>query len=301
GHAGLNGLGMPDFRNRDSIFDVFGDLFSEFFGGGRRQRGPQPGDDLGYHLEIDLVEAAKGCKKTITFSRKEICTDCAGSGCKKGTSPAQCRHCRGQGVVLTSQGFFRVQQTCRGCGGSGYIITDPCAACVGRGRVAVKRTLEINVPAGAFTGLRFALRGEGEAGAAGAPRGDLICEVEVHDHPLFRRDGDHLICQVPITFSQAALGAEIDVPTLDGPMKHKLKRGIQTGDVVRIGGKGLPNLRTGRSGELLVVVVVETPKNLTKRQEEIFRELAEIDQKHVSPERKSFFEKLKALFTNKEE
>lgn len=300
GHAGLNGLGMPDFGSRDSIFDMFGDLFSDFFGG-RRQRGPQPGDDLGYRLEIDLFEAAKGCKKTLSFPRKETCPECSGSGCKKGTRTAQCRHCRGQGFVMMRQGFFSIQQTCRGCGGTGVVITDPCSHCQGRGRVSAKRTLEVTVPAGAYTGFRFACRGEGEAGQPGAPRGDLIIEVQVREHELFRREGDHLICQVPVTFSQAALGAEIEVPTLDGPVKHTITRGIQSGEVLRIPGKGMPSLRTGRPGDLLVVVNVETPKNLTKRQEELFRELAELDKKHVSPERKSFFEKLKGLFTSPSE
>ncbi len=301
GHAGLNGLGLPDFANRDSIFDIFGDILGEFFGGGRRGRGPQPGADLRFRLEIDLVEAAKGCKKTIHFPRKEACGDCSGSGCKRGTKPAQCRQCRGQGVVYANQGFFRMQQTCRGCGGSGVIITDPCPTCHGQGRVNVKRTLEIPVPAGAFQGLRYSVQGEGEAGAPGGQRGDLIIEIHVRDHHLLQRQGDHLVCEVPVTFSQAALGAEIDVPTIDGSIKHTLPCGVQTGAVLSIPGQGMPNLRSRRRGDLLVVVKVETPQNLTKRQEELFRELAEIDKKHVSPDRKSFFENLKGLFAGKKE
>jgi len=152
------------------------------------------------------------------------------------------------------------------------------------------------VPKGAFTGFRFAVRGEGEAGSPGAPRGDLIVEIHVAEHELFRREGDHLICQVPIAFSQAALGAEVEIPTLDGPLHHAVPRGVQAGDVLRIPGKGMPNARTGRPGDLHVIVIVETPKTLTKRQEELFRELAEIEQKHVSPQRKSFFEKIKTFF-----
>jgi molecular chaperone DnaJ len=200
-------------------------------------------------------------------------------------------------VVLTNQGFFRIQQTCRGCGGRGVIITDPCPNCQGQGRVTIKRTLSVSLPAGSFTGLQLAVRGEGEAGAPGAPRGDLICQIHVREHPLFNREGDHLICQVPVTFSQAALGGDIEVPTLDGPITHKLKPGLQSGEAVRIPGKGMPNLRSQRKGDLHVVVMVETPRHLTKRQEELFRELAEIDQKHVSPQRKGFLEKLKSLFT----
>jgi molecular chaperone DnaJ len=200
-------------------------------------------------------------------------------------------------VVLTNQGFFRMQQTCRGCGGRGVIITDPCPNCHGQGRVTIKRTLPITVPPGSFTGLQLAVRGEGEAGAPGAPRGDLICQLHVREHPLFKRENDHLICQVPITFSQAALGGPIEVPTLDGPLTHHLKAGLQSGEAVRIAGKGMPNLRNQRKGDLLVVVMVETPRTLNKRQQELFRELAEIDQKHVSPQRKSFFDKLKSLFS----
>ena len=199
-----------------------------------------------------------------------------------------------------SQGFFRVQQTCRGCGGRGQIITDPCGQCRGKGHVTVRRTLEINVPAGAFSGLQLALRGEGEAGQPGAPRGDLIIRVHVKEHSLFQRDGDHLICQVPISFSQAALGGDVEVPTLDGPIDHTFRAGVQSGDVIRVPGHGLPNLRGGRKGDLLVAILVETPKSLTKRQQELFRELAEIDKKQVTPQRKSFFEKIRTLFGSAE-
>jgi molecular chaperone DnaJ len=296
GHAGLNGMGLPHFDSTESILDIFGDIFGDFFGGGRRRRGPQPGNDLVYNLEVELLDVHKGVKKAINIPREEICPDCGGSGAKKGSKPATCRHCNGHGVVVMSQGFFRVQQTCRGCGGRGQIITDPCGECRGKGHVTVRRTLEINVPAGAFTGLQLALRGEGEAGQPGAPRGDLIIRVHVKDHTLFQRDGDHLICQVPLSFSQAALGGDVEVPTLTGPVSHTFKAGAQSGDVVRVPGHGLPNLRSGRKGDLLVAVLVETPKTLTKRQQELFRELAEIEQKHVTPQRKSFFEKIRNLF-----
>lgn len=301
GHAGLEGMGLPDFGNGQSIFDVFGDLLGGLFGGRQRSRGPSAGEDLGLRLAIDLLEAAKGCKKSISFPRKETCRECGGAGCRKGTQPSQCRQCRGHGVVLMNQGFFRVQQTCRGCGGSGAIVTDPCTACLGKGRLQVKRSLDIDIPAGAFHGMQFAVRGEGEAGDAGAPRGDLIIGVEVRDHEMFRRDGDHLICQVPITFSQAALGGDIEIPTLEGPVVHRIKAGSQPGEVLRVHGKGMPNLRSRRTGDLLVVLTVETPRSLTKRQEELFRELAEIDLKQVSPERKGFFEKLKGLFKGPQE
>ncbi|MBM4067783.1 MAG: molecular chaperone DnaJ [Planctomycetes bacterium] len=299
GHAGLNGMGMPDFNSSQSIFDMFGDLLGGIFGGGR-QRGPRPGQDLGYELEINLLEAARGCKKSINIAREENCSECGGQGCRRGTRPAKCRQCDGHGAVLVSQGFFRIQQTCRACGGSGAIITDPCTSCNGRGRVSARRSIEVTIPAGAYNGLQFVMRGEGEAGAPGAARGDLICQIRVREHDFFKRDGDHLICQVPVTFSQAALGGDIQVPTLDGPITHTLRAGMQSGEYVRIQGKGMPNLRSQRKGDLVVVIAVETPRSLTKRQEELFRELAEIDHKQVSPQRKSFFAKLKGLFTTEE-
>ncbi|MGE0529609.1 MAG: molecular chaperone DnaJ, partial [Bdellovibrionales bacterium] len=298
GHAGLEGMGMPDFTNTESIFDVFGDLLGDLFGG--RRRGPRPGRDLIYAIEIDLLEAAKGIKKTITIQREENCEECGGTGNSKGSPLATCPACKGDGVIIMSQGFFRVQQSCRNCGGRGRIIKDPCKGCRGRGRISVPRTLEVGIPPGAFSGLQIAARGEGEAGQPGAPRGDLICEIRVREHSLFQRDGDNLICHVPITFSLAALGGMIEVPTLVGPMEHPLKPGLQSGDVIRIRGKGMPNLRTHGKGDLLVVIVVETPKNLTKRQEEIFRELAELDKSHVSSQRKSFFDKVKEFFVGVE-
>ncbi|MFL5243922.1 MAG: molecular chaperone DnaJ [Gemmataceae bacterium] len=298
GHAGLNGLGGPNFNDAGSIFDLFGDIFGDFFGQQRGGRsGPQGGRDLQVSLEIDLIEAARGTRKSITIPREENCPDCAGQGYRKGTKPANCRRCGGQGVVLINQGFFRMQQTCSGCGGRGIIITDPCPTCHGGGRIEARRTLEIDVPPGVDTGTRIRISGEGEAGSPRAPRGDLYCLLRVREHPFFQRDGNHLVCQVPITFSQAALGGEIDVPTLDGAIKHAIKRGMQSGEVVRIAGRGMPNVRGGRTGDLLVQVVVETPRNLTKRQEELLRELAELDKSHVSAQRKSFLEKLRDFFT----
>jgi molecular chaperone DnaJ len=300
GHAGLEGLSMPDFGDA-SFFDMVGDLLGGFFGGGhRRHHGPQPGEDLLYALELDLREAYTGCTKTITIPREEVCGDCAGSGARKGSSPVKCRQCDGRGAVLRSQGFFRIQQTCPGCGGRGFVIPELCPACRGQGHVTVRRTLEVHIPAGVDNGRRqlAPLRGEGGAGEPGAPRGDLYFEVHVREHALFKREGDHLIVpEVPITFSQAALGGKVQVPSLDGPIEFDLNRGVQSGDIFRIPGKGMPNLRGGRRGDLLFRAVVETPTQLTRRQEELLRELAEIDQKSVSAKRKTFFEKLRGLFT----
>jgi molecular chaperone DnaJ len=298
GHAGLEGLGGgPNFQDARSVFDLFGNLFGDMMGGGMGRNGPQHGRDLQYNLDIDLAEAYRGVHKTFTIPREELCAECGGSGAKRGTKPAVCRRCNGQGAVIQRQGFFQVQRTCPGCGGRGEVITDPCPQCHGHGRQTVRRTLEVPIPPGVDTGMRVRLTGEGEAGDPGAGRGDLFVAVRVREHQLFQRDGQHLVCHVPVTFSQAALGAEIDVPTLDGKIKHPLPRGIQSGEVVRIAGKGMPHVRGGKRGDLLVQVLLETPRHLTKRQEELFRELAEIDQKHVSPERKGFLDKLKEFFT----
>jgi len=299
GHAGLDALNVPHFNDAQSVFDLFGDLFGDFFGQ-RRRPGPQRGRDRKVEIELELAEAARGVTRSITVSREELCSDCSGSGCRRGTRSTPCRQCNGQGAVLQSHGFFRVQQTCRACGGTGAIIPDPCPACGGNGRVMAKRTLEVTIPAGVDTGTAIRLTGEGEAGDPGGPRGDLYCVVRVREHQLFQRDGPHLLCQVPITFSQAALGGEIEVPTLDGPLSYTLKRGTQSGDVLRIPGRGLPVFRAGRTGDLLVQVVLETPRHLTKRQEELFRELAELDNKHVSPQRRGFMEKLREFFAGQE-
>jgi molecular chaperone DnaJ len=296
GHAGLEGLNAPHFSNAQSVFDMFGDLFGDLFGE-RRQYGPQQGRDLQVAVEVDLAEAARGTSKSITIPREELCAECSGSGSRRGTQPVTCRRCGGRGVVVQSQGFFRMQQTCRGCGGRGVVITDPCPTCHGNGRVVARRSLEIAIPPGVDNGTRIRLSAEGEAGDPGAMRGDLYCVIRVKEHALFHRDGPNLICQVPVTFSQAALGADLEIPTLDGAVRHALKRGIQSGEVVRLAGRGMPSLRGGRPGDLLVQVIVETPRQLTKRQEELLRELAELDHKHVSPQRKSFLEKVKEFFT----
>ena len=295
GYDGVNGTASQGVHDPRSVFEsFFGGIFGDLFGG---QGGPHAGRDLQVGLEIDLVEAAHGTSKTVTIPREENCPECSGQGFRRGTQPTICRRCRGQGVVIVSQGFFRLQQACPNCGGRGAVITDPCPQCRGEGRIQVRRTIEVHIRPGVDSGDRMRLPGEGEAGAPGGPRGDLYCLIRVREHSLFRREGPHLICQVPITISQAALGGEIQVPTLEGPITHSLKHGVQSHEVVRITGLGLPNLRGGgRRGDLLVQVVVETPRSLTKRQEELFRELAEIDQKHVSPQRKSFREKLKEFF-----
>jgi molecular chaperone DnaJ len=302
GHEGLRQAGMPDI-DLGSLFQNLGglgDILGSFFGGG--QRGPQGGNHLGFELEISLDEAYRGCKKTVDIPRNELCPECNGSGAKRGSKPAKCRQCGGRGATEVRMGPFQMRTPCNACGGEGMVITDPCARCRGRGRVRVTRKLELPIPAGIDHGQRITLRGEGEAGEPGGPSGHLICEVHVREHDTFRRKGDDLICQVPITFSQAALGApEVQVPSLDGPLTHAIPGGVQSGAKIRIAGKGMPILGAGgRRGDLHMIVVVDTPSNLSERQMELFRELAELDHKNVSPQRKSFFEKLRELFTGAE-
>jgi molecular chaperone DnaJ len=298
GHAGLEAEGVPDFSARSAV-DILNDFLGGFFGG---PRGPRQGRDLRAALEVDLVEAARGARKEVTVARHEVCGHCRGSGARPGTRPAPCRRCNGHGVLLQGHGFFRMQQTCNGCGGRGVVLTDPCPHCRGDGIVRAQRTLTVDVPAGVDDGISLVLQGEGEAGDPGARAGDLYCVIRVRQHPLFAREGMDLHCEVPITFSQAALGGPVEVPTLEGKLTtYHLKRGTQSGEETRIPGLGLPHLRRdgrndGRKGDLVVHVRVVTPRHLTPRQEELLRELAQLDQKHVSPERKSFLDKVRAFF-----
>ena len=297
GFAGLEGAGLPHFANADAVMDIFGDILGDLFGG-RRRRGPRPGRDLQIGIEIDLLEAARGVQKEIKVPRTESCSDCRGSGAKPGTRPSACRRCGGHGVVIQGQGFFRIQQTCSACGGRGAVITDPCHACHGRGTVEIERKVAVNIPPGVDNDMSVRLAGEGEAGEPGAPPGDLYCVLRVRKHPLFVRHGQDLHCEVPVTISQAALGRPIEVPALDGQfLTHTLKRGTQSGEEVRISGKGMPHLRGGRSGDLVVHVRMVTPRRLTKRQEELFHELEEIDGTEIPPERKSFLDRIREFFT----
>lgn len=301
GHAGLDGSGGgPQFHDLGSIFDLFGDIFGMEFGG-RGRRGGHGGVDLQVQLEIDLLEAARGAKRSLEFERAEVCGECQGTRLKRGSRPVKCSRCQGRGVLLQRQGFFQMQVGCPACGGMGEIVTDPCATCRGQGKVAAKRRLEVNIPPGVDSGSRIRLSGEGEAGDRGGPRGDLYCLIRVKAHPLFQREGAHLLCEVPITFSQAALGAEIEVPTLEGKQTLAIHKGVRFGEVMKLRGQGMPDLRGGRRGDLHVRLVIETPRKLTKRQEELYRELADLDHKHVSPERKSFLDRLYGWFTAADE
>jgi molecular chaperone DnaJ len=303
GHAGLEGMNVPHFHDAQEVFSMFGDILGELFGQGGRFRG-HGGRDIQVAVELDLVEAYRGTRKTLHITRAEHCSDCSGSGSKPGSQPKVCRRCRGQGILLQRMPFLPIQQQvyCPDCEGRGSVITDPCQACRGQGRVNVPRSLDIAIPPGVDTGTRMRIGGEGEAGEPGGPAGDLTCVLRVREHSLFRREGAHLICQVPITFSQAALGGDIELPSLDGAIPHKLKRGIQSGDLLRLSGRGMPTFLHGgrpggRPGDLVVQLIVETPRQLSKRQEELFRELAELEQSDVSPQRKSFLDKVRDFFT----
>ena len=280
-------MGLGDTGGLGGLGDIFG--------------GRQGGRDRGVEVELDLLEAATGVTRVVEVDRAERCGECGGNGMKRGSKPTTCSRCRGRGVFVQQAGFIQMQTTCRSCGGRGQVISEPCAKCEGHGLVKVRRKLDVQVPAGVDTGVRIRLSGEGDAGETGAPRGDLYLIVKVRKHPLFQREGSHLFCEVPISFSQAALGSEIEVPTLQGREMLTLPRGTQHGDDFRLRGKGMPDVRGRGRGDLVVHVLVETPKKLTKRQEELFRELAEIEQKHVAPQRKSFLDQLKGWFVGEAE
>jgi molecular chaperone DnaJ len=300
GHAGLEGAGVHDFRNAEDIMSAFGDIFGGgLFGDlfGQRRRGPRPGQDLLYRLEIDLLEAARGASKSIEVTRQEYCGDCKGSGARKGTVATSCNYCGGHGQVVQSRGFFQVATTCPACGGEGVRVTDPCPGCRGTGRLTQVAKLQVEIPPGVESGMWLPLRGQGEPGDPGAPRGNLRVQFVVRKHPFFERNRNDLICQVPISFPQAALGAEVEVPTLDGPDHLNVPKGTQSGDILRIRGRGMPDMNGRGRGDELVEVVVETPRQLSPRQEELLRELADLEHEGVSPRRKSFFEKLRDYFT----
>ncbi|HUH37066.1 MAG TPA: molecular chaperone DnaJ, partial [Spongiibacteraceae bacterium] len=268
-------------------------------GGGRRRGGPQRGADLRYTLEIDLEQAVRGTTAKIKVPTLASCDTCDGSGAKKGSSPVTCTTCGGIGQVRMQQGFFSVQQTCPNCRGRGKQISDPCPACYGAGRVERTKTLSVKVPAGVDTGDRIRLSGEGEAGPEGGPAGDLYVQVAVREHAIFERDGKNLYCEVPISITDAALGGELEVPTLGGRVKLKIPAETQTGKLFRLRGQGVTPVRGGPAGDLLCRVAVETPVNLTKRQKELLRELQatlEEEGSQQSPRKRSWFEGVKSFF-----
>ena len=303
GHAGLEGSGgAPHFHDVGDIFEAFGDIFGDslfgnMFGGGRgRGRRAGRGADIRCDVTLDLTEAARDTEKTVQFRRHEVCSECGGSGARPGTRPQTCHYCGGQGRVVQSTGIFSIQTACPSCKGRGSVITDPCGACRGSGQVPKTVNREVTIPGGVDSGTRLRLQGEGEPGPQGGPPGDCYCFITVKEHPLFHRDGQHLICQVPIGYAQAALGTEIEVPTLDGPEDLKIPGGTQNGDVIKLRGRGMPSPRFRGRGDLVVQVFIEVPKKLTAEHKRILRELAVVENANVSPERKSFFSKVKDYF-----
>lgn len=307
GHAAFDGSmggggprggygGQGDFASAFS--DVFDDLFGDFMGGGRgggQQRATR-GSDLRYNLRISLEEAFSGLTKTINVPSSVACDTCGGTGAEGGSEPTTCPTCSGMGKVRAQQGFFTVERTCPTCSGTGQIIKNPCQACHGAGRVERERALSVNIPAGVETGTKIRLAGEGEAGMRGGPSGDLYIFIEVREHNLFKRNGVNLYCRVPVGVTAAALGGDIEVPTIDGGRSRvKIPAGSQTGRQMRLRGKGMPALRGGGRGDMMIELAVETPVNLTSRQKELLREFADLSEDN-NPESNSFFSKVKSFW-----
>jgi molecular chaperone DnaJ len=299
GVGAAGGAGFPDFGDLGNFTDVFNDLFGDLFGarpGGRRRGRGQRGADLRYNLEIDLRDVVSGTEAQVQIPKMRTCATCSGSGARPGTQPEPCARCRGVGQVVLQQGFFRISRPCDACGGAGEIVRERCPECRGAGRVEGMQTIKVKVPPGVDEGMRLRLVGEGEAGISGGPPGDLYVVVSVRPHPLFERQGVELHCQVPVSFVQAALGAEIEVPTLEGRVTVRIPEGTQTGRVLRLKGKGLPSLRSQSRGDQLIQIFVETPTKLTRRQREILEHFSEEGGVEVSPVTKSFLEKLRELW-----
>ncbi len=277
----------------EDIFSNFGDLFDSFFGfgpGTRRQRtGPVQGDDLQTHLRISFRDAVFGCKREVDVTRDITCEPCKGSGAEPGSSPEGCSNCGGRGQVLLSRGFFSIQTTCPRCHGSGRIIKNPCGKCHGRGRAEEKKKVSVEIPAGVDDGMQIRLAGEGDGGLRGGPPGDLYLRLAVDPDPRFRREGEHLHGVVEIGIVQAALGAEVQVETMDGPETVKVPRGIQPGDVVTLEGKGVPRLRKGGRGNLYLETRVVVPQRMSQRQEELLREFARESGENVRGPKKGFW------------
>ncbi len=295
GGGGFQGQG--DFASAFS--DVFDDLFGDIMGGRRGGGGGRRavrGSDLRYNLRISLEDAYAGMQKTIQVPTAVACDTCNGSGAEGGTEPTTCPTCSGMGKVRASQGFFTVEKTCPTCSGLGQIIQNPCKSCSGAGRVEKDRSLSVNIPAGVETGTRIRLAGEGEAGLRGGPSGDLYIFIEVAEHALFMRDGNVLFCRVPVSMTSAAMGGDIEVPTIDGGRSRvKIPAGSQSGRQMRLRGKGMPSLRGGTSGDMLIELAVETPVNLTSKQKELLREFEKLSEEN-NPESSGFLKKMKSFW-----
>ncbi|MBL8851366.1 MAG: molecular chaperone DnaJ [Planctomycetaceae bacterium] len=307
GHQGVKGAagrGGAQFQDVDEIFSVFGDLFEGFGFGGTRNRkrgGPQQGAHVQSAITIDLAAAATGVERDVTFKRKKTCQKCGGNGSEPGTTPETCNYCGGHGQVVQAQGFFRMQTTCPACRGAGQIVRHKCNTCFGSGLESEEVTLQVKVPAGIDNGMQLCIRGEGESGRQGGPRGDLYVDIRVKEHALFQREGTQLMCRIPITYTQAALGANIEVPLLRGSEPLDIPAGTQPGEVFRLRGKGMPDPRGGRAGDMHVEVQLVVPKKLDEEHEQALRKLAELEEADVHSHRKSWLEKLKDLITGDHE
>jgi molecular chaperone DnaJ len=291
--------------NVEDIFSMFGfeDLFGDFFGGGSRRSsgrraGPSRGYDLETTVELTLQDVVGGTEKTIEFKRQDNCSECYGSGSAKGSAPGRCPSCGGNGQVARGGGFFQMVSTCPQCRGTGQVITNPCKQCRGTGRTVKKRVVTIKIPRGVHEGQGIRVSNEGEPGRNSGPRGDLYCYVRIKRHEFLQRDGNDLVAIVPISFTQAALGATIDVPSLNGTRHLKIPAGTQFGSIFRIKRQGLPDIRTGRTGDELVQVTIETPAKLNSKQRELLEEFQESENGKVFPGTRSFIDKLKKYFAN---
>jgi molecular chaperone DnaJ len=281
GHQGLEGQGFSGFGGFEDIFSSFGDIFEDFFGFGRgrghsRSR-VQRGADLRYDMTLEFMDAAFGVETAIDLDKAEPCPECNGSGAEPGTQPQTCPQCGGAGQVGHSQGFFTVRTTCPQCRGNGQVITDPCGKCHGQGRIVVSKTVSVKIPAGVDNGSRLRLSGEGQAGPNGGPSGDLYVFISVKPHDYFHREGDDIICQLPISFIQATLGDKVRVPTLTNEKELAIPKGTQHGELFRFRGEGIPSLRTGRPGDQIIQVAIKTPTNISKKQEALLREFAKLE------------------------
>ena len=308
GHAGVdgNGFGGGGYSGGFGGFDMgdLGDIFGSFFGGGfggsSRRNGPVRGRDIQQAIELTFEEAAFGCKKEVTIIRQESCDECAGSGAKKGTSPVKCTRCNGTGQMRTVQntpfGQFTSTSTCNACSGRGSTISDPCPSCSGTGQKRKTRKLEVNIPQGIDHGQTVSVRGQGEAGLRGGPAGDLLITVYIKKNSVFTREGENVYVDVPLTFVQAALGCEVQIPTIDGSVSQRIPEGTQHGTKFRLKGKGIPYIRGNGRGDQYVRIIVEVPKNLSSRQKEILQEFAKESNEKNYNQSKKFTEKIKDYF-----
>ncbi|MFN9541232.1 MAG: DnaJ C-terminal domain-containing protein, partial [Planctomycetota bacterium] len=298
-HAGVEGAGAG-FNSAEDIFAAFSDIFGggvfgDFFGGGRGRR-QRRGNDLRVDVSLTLEEVASGVTKQVRFNRSVECKTCGATGSKPGSQAQRCSQCGGRGQIVQSAGILSVQTTCPVCRGAGVRIVDPCKDCRGQGYLKTAVELDVDIPAGVDEGMRVRLTGQGEPSPDGGPPGDCYCFIGVKRHRIFQRDGKNLVLQLPISYTQAALGAEIEVPTLSGPDKLKVPRGTQSGDVFKLSGKGLPEPQGGRVGDLVVQTFIETPKKMSAEQEKLLRQLAELEKVDVMPHRKNFLDRIRDYF-----